>query len=235
MRKQSLKKSLLSVLTIVAVSTSLTGVASAASNDTSTPTPFVSGFTANTTFVSANDALTDVTTISSDVPIESYTVKEITAEEFAQRTGRSLAQLEPKTLTKASTATYQYREYGFSISLGGNITARAGVLVQLEQLMMGASVVYRINFNDTDSAYISPGSGGHFQIYKNYASSIPESDTQFVFAVSGYAETAVVEEFSTETGLTIGELVNIGWSYSSTSSSTTYYRKNFSASARFTV
>lgn len=176
------------------------------------------------------------------IPMETSNFKVLTEEEFIQRraeiTGRSNSEIRNeirRSISIQSNPTEtEYREYYILVGLGGNVSAKAGVLTQVTKFTFGNSVYYRFSAVYGDTAYLTAYSGGQFTIVKNYAQAILEDDKNLVLAVSGYAETAVVNGVSSGMNLTGGELIQIGWSTESTSESTTYYRNHFNASDRVT-
>lgn len=174
-------------------------------------------------------------------PTESNNYKVLTEEEFIQRkaelSGRSVSEIRKEESNKVGiqSTSNEYREYYYLIHLGGSIYAKAGVLTTVTRFQFSSSVYYRFKEVHEDSAYLSPYSGGTFTINKNYVQPILEDDRNLVIAVSGYAETAVTNGRSQGLSLSGGELVQIGWSGSSSTETTYYSRRHFNVSDKITL
>ena len=227
-----MKKSLLSLIIITILSSGLVfGKAEAA-----------------TATIAEKSPTTEISSITFNIDDADNYVN-LSEEEYIQRkseiTGQSAEtiriQLNKENKSKSGLITTQdavtviYREYYMLIHLGGNIYAKAGVLTKVNQFMFGQSVSYRFSSIDSSTPYLNAYSGGSFTIVKNYATAILEDDRNLVLAASGYAEVAVTSGTSSGVNLTGGELISIGWSVESSTSTTTYYRKHFSASTRITL
>ncbi|MDT9719110.1 hypothetical protein QVE09_09370 [Paenibacillus sp. ClWae2A] len=172
-----------------------------------------------------------------------WEVTRLSPEEFlvkyAEATGKSYSEVRKefpeKTSSKSETRanginqTYD-AEYAAIIDLGAGVKAKAGILVQLQEVQFGGSIgrVFKKVYPDT--GYLAPYSGGTFTIVKNYVKGTLQSETRLQISFSGYSETAVTNEKSTGLNLGVDKIIQAGWNLSSTSGKTTYYRKNFNSS-----
>ncbi|WP_063564810.1 hypothetical protein [Paenibacillus sp. O199] len=198
--------------------------------------------------ISAADPVIQDTTSPESIIIDlnsqviDWEVKKLTPEEFlvkyAEATGKSYSEVRkefPEKTSKSARAadginqTYD-TEYSAIIDLGNGVKAKAGVLVQIHEVQFGGSVgrVFKKVYSET--GYLAPYSGGTFTVVKNYVQATLQSETRLQVSYSGYAETAVTNEISSGLNLGIDKLVQAGWSVSSTSGKTTYYRTQFNGS-----
>lgn len=171
-----------------------------------------------------------------------WEVEKLSPDEFlvryAELTGKSYSEVRAEFPEKASknaarasgiNETYD-AQYSAIIDLGKGVKAKAGVLVQVHEVQFGGSIgrVFKKVYND--SGYLAPYSGGSFTIVKNFVQGTLQSETRLQVSYSGYAETAVTNEVSTGLNLGIEQLIQAGWSVSSTSGKTTFYRTHFNGS-----
>ncbi|MBR2566259.1 MAG: hypothetical protein IKE29_16805 [Paenibacillus sp.] len=195
----------------------------------------------------ANPVVQDATSPESIVidlnnEVIDWEVEKLSPDEFlvryAELTGKSYIEARAefpekasKNAARASGINHTYdAQYSAIIDLGKGVKAKAGVLVQVHEVQFGGSMgrVFKKVYNDT--GYMAPYTGGSFSVVKNFVQGTLQSETKLQVSYSGYAETAVTNEKSTGLNLGIDQLIQAGWSVSSTSGTTTFYRTHFDGS-----
>jgi hypothetical protein len=189
----------------------------------------------------SSEALHDLQIVSPNVTVESVVVTVLTPEESlalqSKLTGKSVKQLkeeQTKNNNTLATASSTY-DANFSVifDLGGGVKVQAGILAQVEQISFGGSIGRQfVKVYDT-TGFLSPYSGGSFTVEKNYVQGTLQDSHHLQLSFSGYAQTAVTNSETSGVNMGVSELVNLGWSYSGTTSGTQYYRKQFNGSTTF--
>lgn len=172
------------------------------------------------------------------LPVNSADVASLTEEQFlkarAEATGRSIQDIRSELQSNDDpNADYQYRKYEMIFDLGGDVKAKAGILAQVQEIHVGAGSVFRFHRVFNDTGYIEAYRGGTFDVVKHYVHDVIESDTSMVLAASGFAETAVADQYSKELNLTAEQLLSYGWSYAYNQSAADYYRYFFQGLKKF--
>ncbi|MEY9096737.1 hypothetical protein [Paenibacillus sp. RC84] len=210
--------------------TSISGVASA-----ETTTNQISTDQTQTTFINNVTESTELKQFIGQNNVVGWEVTKLSPEEFYKRyaeiTGTSVEQAKNIHTSKQGVSplnlnqTYD-AQYVAVIDLGGGVRVKAGVLVQIQEVQFGGSLgrIFLKVYDNT--GYVAPYSGS-FTVVKNFVQGTLQSSSKLQVSYSGYAETAVVNGTSNQLNLSAGELVNLGWSASTSTQTTTYYRKHF--------
>lgn len=177
---------------------------------------------------------------SGNVDVESSQLTRLSRDEFyaryAELTGKSINQVREEFAKSELLADDSYQtydaEYSSNVDIGAGVKVKVGVLVQVEQFRFGNSYGNRFKKVYDDTGYIAPYSGS-FTVVKNFAKGSVQASGNLQLSYSGYAEAKVdtTTSKSMELGLSLYEMVQVGWSFSETKSGTDYYRKHFSGSS----
>jgi hypothetical protein len=192
--------------------------------------------TVNTISVS-NEAVNSLQVVSPNAKIESVEVTILSPEESlalqSKLTGKSIQELKDEQAKSArisiaaANPTYD-ANYSIVADLGGGVKVQAGILAQIEQISFGGSFGRQF-IKVYATGFLSPYSGGTFTVSKNYVQGTLQDAHHLQLSFSGYAETAVTTSGTSG----VDELIQFGWSASSTVQGTQYYRKQFLGSNTF--
>lgn len=161
----------------------------------------------------------------------------------AKLTGKSIANIQKednaskasnKSIAASGNNVYD-TQLSYVINMVGNIKVQVGVLAQVQQVNFGGSIGRQFIKIYDGTTFLSPYSGGTFDVVKNSIQATKISGSTVQLSWSGYSQTAVSGNFSQGLNLGVDDLISFGWNAGGSIGGNYYFRKPFSGSNNFNI